>query len=287
MRLPVWIGRTYIISQLVLRIRLLEDSTLAGKVYHYPRYYDIGFSWDTRRELDFLESCFKRYGRPSTSSVLELGCGTGRLLIGLAKRGYRVIGVDNSHPMVEYLSEKARRLGVTVHVVEQDMEKFVIPEKVDAAFCAINTFRYLLTEKAGLDHLSSVGESLRPGGIYVIDFVLLGLLGSYPKSDPEEWTVDAEGISVKVTHRFLGVPDLKSRRILDEITLTIRDGEAIEKISAEDPMRTYTKEEFESLVQSSGRFRILAWHGPDLDIDKRLEPGPETERVLVILKRHL
>lgn len=254
------------------------------EIYRHPLYYDIGFSWDPRTELDFLEGCFKRYGRSPTSKVLELGCGTGRLLTGLAKRGYVVIGVDNSHSMIEYLSEKIRGL-TNVQLVEEDMERFVIPGKVDAAFCSINTFRYLLTEESSLGHLKHVGESLMPGGIYIIDFNLVGPLASYPKSDQEQWSSDAEGISVDVTHNVVGIPDMKNRRVKEEITLTVNERGRIHRIRSEEPMRTYLKEQFESLVQSSKLFRILAWHGPDFKIDKFLEAGPETERAIAVLKR--
>ncbi len=254
-------------------------------VYDYPRYYDIGFSWDPGRELDFLECCFKRYGRLPTRTVLELGCGTGRLLIGLAKRGYRVIGVDKSHPMAEYMSRKARQRGVSVRFVEEDMESFVILDKVDAAFCAINTFRYLLTEGAALEHLRRVGESLTPGGIYVIDFNLMGPLDSYPKSNPERWTTSAGDVSVTVAHTVLGVPDTTKRVVMEEIVLTVKEAGVTNEVRGEEPMRTYRKEEFEGLVQSSGLFRILAWHGSDFEIDKQIRPGPETERVVVVLGR--
>jgi SAM-dependent methyltransferase len=253
-------------------------------VYDYPRYYEVGFNWDPGVELDFLENCFRLYGRSPTRNVLELGCGTGRLLIELARKGYRVVGVDRSHPMVEYLSAKARHLEITIQLVEGDMENFTIPEKVDAAFCAINTFRYLLTERAALNHLRCVGRALMPGGTYVIDFNLVGLVGSYPKTKVEQWTADEKDVSVGVSHRVIGVPDTVKRRVIEEINLTVKEKGETKTIRTEDPMRTYTRDEFENLVESSKRFKILAWHGPDFDIDNHLDPGPETERVIAVLK---
>jgi SAM-dependent methyltransferase len=253
-------------------------------VYDYPRYCDIEFSWDPSREIGFLESCFKRYGLSHTRTVLELGCGTGRLLIELVKKGYRVVGIDKSHPMIQYLSEKARRQGISIQLVEADMEDFYVSEKVDAAFCAINTFRYLLTEKAMANHLRCVENSMMPGGVYIIDFNLVGLVNSYPKPNLEEWTADEKGVSVKVSHRFIGFPDIVNRRAVGELSLTVKEGDATRIIRTEESMRTYTREEFESLVEDSKAFKTVAWHGPNFNIDKRNQPGPDPERVVVVLK---
>ncbi len=261
-----------------------EWTLMPVEIYDHPRYYDIGFGWDPSTELNFLEACFRRYSPSQVRRVLELGCGTGRLLIGLAKRGYEAIGVEINRNMIDFALTKSRQTGTRLKIVEADMADFTLEEKVDGAFCAIDTFRYLLTEDAALNHLRCTGRVLRPGGLYVIDLTLVGTPSSYPK-DPEEWTIEREDISVIVTHKIVGKPDLQNRRTLEHTSLTAVEDGITKKFETEDLMRTYTKDEFESLLKSVGLFSVLAWYGPNFQIDQPVTPTPETERVIAILKR--
>jgi SAM-dependent methyltransferase len=258
---------------------------MPNEIYSNPKWYDLGFSWDPSKELDFLEACFKRYGFSSTRRVLELGCGTGRLLIGLARRGYEAVGIDNIRQMVEFTLARARQLGLDIRILEADMENFKLDRRVEAAFCAIDTFRYLLTEEAALSHLRCVGRSMIPGGVYVIDLTFVGLIESYPQNSSEEWSIEGENASVKVAHTVVGVPDLSRRLAVERLTLAVTEKRATREFRNEEPMRTYTKDQFETLTGSSGLFEIVAWHGPDFDIQKRVEPGSQTKRVIAVLRR--
>src|SRR2546430_15119565 len=66
------------------------------------------------------------------------------------------------------------------------MSNFRLRRRVDAAYCTISTFRYLLTEQAARDHLRCIAGSLRQGGIYVLGLHLLPL--AVDKEDVECWT---------------------------------------------------------------------------------------------------
>src|SRR5215471_13281022 len=73
----------------------------------YAPYYD----WENartvgRRDVAFWRSLAVREG----ARVLELGCGTGRVLVPLARTGLSVTGIDRSAPMLEYARRRARRL---------------------------------------------------------------------------------------------------------------------------------------------------------------------------------
>ena len=70
--------------------------------YDLPALYDIVFDVDTPREADFLEEIQRRYGDTRQRRVLEPACGSGRLIVALARRGWTVFGTDLNAPMLGY-----------------------------------------------------------------------------------------------------------------------------------------------------------------------------------------
>lgn len=76
------------------------------------RGYDAGLAGTPLFDADrrFVERHCPRPGR-----LIDLGCGTGRLLVPFARRGFRVLGVDLSEEMLRVAGEKAAAAGVAIH----------------------------------------------------------------------------------------------------------------------------------------------------------------------------
>ena len=73
----------------------------------YANAYDYLYQdKDYNKECDFLEKIFLRYSG-STSSILDLGCGTGGHVNILAEKGYKVTGIDRSGEMLSIARKKA------------------------------------------------------------------------------------------------------------------------------------------------------------------------------------
>jgi ubiquinone/menaquinone biosynthesis C-methylase UbiE len=75
----------------------------------YARFYD----WENartmgRQDVRFWQDFARREGAP----VLELGCGTGRVLVPVARTGVPAVGIDRSEPMLEYARRRVKRLRV-------------------------------------------------------------------------------------------------------------------------------------------------------------------------------
>ncbi|MCL4835899.1 MAG: methyltransferase domain-containing protein [Caldilineaceae bacterium] len=105
-------------------------------------------------------------------TALELGCGTGRVLIPLAATGCRVTGVDNSPALLALARRKAEQAGVTarLQLTEADLRSFAAAETgFDFAFCVSNTLMHLNTQADQLAALHTAHRHLRPGGRLLID----------------------------------------------------------------------------------------------------------------------
>lgn len=99
---------------------------------HAASYDQNPFTFNTVAEVDFLLSLF-----PLTKgmSILDIGCGTGRHSIELAKRGFRVTGLDFSAAMLGKARKKAMDANVDVEWMEADATDFKLDRVYDAAIC--------------------------------------------------------------------------------------------------------------------------------------------------------
>jgi SAM-dependent methyltransferase len=105
--------------------------------------------------------------------VLELGCGTGRLMVPLAEAGFRVTGLDRSPGMLAQAATKLSRLDPTIQtatrLVEGDLASFALETTFDSILLPARVFAFLLTVDDQRACLGRVLEHLRPGGLVAID----------------------------------------------------------------------------------------------------------------------
>jgi len=73
--------------------------------YDLPKLYDISFSHEMREELCFLKAVFKQFCKVATPHLLEPACGTGRLLMPLARSGFHCSGYDLNEHALAYLKK--------------------------------------------------------------------------------------------------------------------------------------------------------------------------------------
>lgn len=99
---------------------------------HAPEYERNAFTHHTLREVDFLTEVL---AIAPPAAVLDVGCGTGRHAIELARRGFDVTGVDISGGMLEQARTRAAQAGVAVAWVQADARHFHLPGRFDAAVC--------------------------------------------------------------------------------------------------------------------------------------------------------
>jgi SAM-dependent methyltransferase len=137
-----------------------------------PEVYD---RWQQAYGKDFstlilpkLLGTIKTYGIP-TSSLLDLACGTGTLAVMMAKRGWRVFGVDASDGMLAEAKHRIEGTPYPIHLSRQNMESFRIPEQVTLAVCMFDAVNHLVTARAMLSAFRRVYDALKPGGCFVFD----------------------------------------------------------------------------------------------------------------------
>jgi SAM-dependent methyltransferase len=99
---------------------------------HAPLYDEMEFTKNTVAEVDFL---LEELSLKQGAAILDVGCGTGRHAIELAKRGYVVTGIDVSAKMLAKAAEKAKAANVNVNLIRGDATQFQLPKKYDGVIC--------------------------------------------------------------------------------------------------------------------------------------------------------
>lgn len=141
----------------------------------YADQYDLLYGdKDYEAECNLIEGLFQRHGQGAIKSILDLGCGTGNHAIQLARRGYRVTGVDLSPEMLVHAAGKAvavQLLGEegSPHFVQGDARSIDLDQQFDAVIMMFAVLGYQLTNTDLLATLRTVRQHLRPGGIFVFD----------------------------------------------------------------------------------------------------------------------
>lgn len=131
---------------------------------HAPIYEENIFTKNTLKEVDFL---IAEMDIPPGGCVLDVGCGTGRHSIQLAKRGYAVTGLDLSAEMLARAADAARAADVRVEWIRCDAARFSLPARYDAAICLCEGAFGLLGQgddpiEQPLDILLNISRSLKP-----------------------------------------------------------------------------------------------------------------------------
>jgi SAM-dependent methyltransferase len=135
----------------------------------YAEFYD----WENartmgRRDLRFWQGFARQSGGP----VLELGCGTGRVTVPLARTGIRLIGVDRSAEMLARARWRLRRISGRATLVRADVTALPFPRASFAGVLApYGILQSLLSDRALHRALEAVSQVLSPGGRFGLELV--------------------------------------------------------------------------------------------------------------------
>ena len=137
----------------------------------YADHYDALYAdKDYAAECDLIERAFGRFAdERAVRSVMALGCGTGSHALLLARRGYRVTGVDRSAAMLRVAARKSADAGVTVRWVEGDLQSASLGGPFDAVICMFAVLGYLGENGQLLAALANIRRHLRAGGLLLFD----------------------------------------------------------------------------------------------------------------------
>ncbi len=200
--------------------------------------YDEILKESGNRDVSFYKQMI-----PSQSSVLELGCGTGRIGYELAKRGNQVVGLDLSKEMLGIFNEKIVQglddICGKIKTVHGDMIQFDLKQQFDYVIFPFRVFQFLLTDKYREQCLENVKRHLNSGGTVIIDLFDPdpSLYLDWEKKHVTEMSFYSETLRTTIKREYVGGRHFDKQQIISYSNIYEMTTKGQEPILFEEPMR--------------------------------------------------
>jgi ubiquinone/menaquinone biosynthesis C-methylase UbiE len=181
---------------------------------NYARTYDKeSFTQGTIGEVDFIE---QEINFDKTKKILDIGCGTGRHAIELAKRGYKVTGIDLSESQLQRASEKAKEAGVDVRFIQSDAREINFKHEFELVIMICEgAFPLMETDEMNYKILENAANALKSGG-RIIFTTLNALFPLYHSVKDFINSNSPEGTSSENTFDLLTFRDSSTYEVTDD-----------------------------------------------------------------------
>ncbi len=222
----------------------------------------------TQAEAQFVEEAL---GVEPGAQVLDVGCGYGRHSMELAARGYHVVALDASLPLLLRGADEAQRRGLDINFVHGDMRELTFDSQFDGAYCLFSTFGFF-DDETNKKAAQSIARALKPGARFVVEVLNRDyLIGDLPSR--VWWEGDGCVVLEEVEFNYF------SSRIVSSRSVVFDDGRQLEQ---EISIRAYSLHELGKLLHAAG-FRVVEISGSM--ITKGRFFGNQSRDIIVVAER--
>ncbi|MFW5926208.1 MAG: class I SAM-dependent methyltransferase, partial [Myxococcota bacterium] len=222
------------------------------------------------RQVDFIEQVL---GLERGATILDVGCGLGMHAIELTKRGYLVVGLDLSLPMLSRAGDEAQDMGLKINFLHGDMRDMVFEGSFDAVLCWSTTFGYF-DDEANRKVMGRLYKALKPRGLLLLDVVNRDFV--VPMQPNLIWFEGDGCVCMEETSFNYITSRLEVKR-----TVILDDGRQRE---AQYSIRLYSIHELGQLMHQQG-FRVAEISGGEATRGVFL--GSSSPRLIILAERRL
>ncbi|HNU61033.1 MAG TPA: methyltransferase domain-containing protein [Methanofastidiosum sp.] len=208
---------------------------------NYAETYETEvYTKGTMGEIDFIE---KEIKKDKSKKIIDIGCGTGRHSIELARRGYTVTGIDLSECMLEMAKQKAKEAKVKVEFIKADARYLKFEKEFDLALILCEGgFSLMETDEMNFMILQSASRSLKDKG----KLILTTLNGLFPLFHSVKDFINSNSFDGKSQENTFDLMTFRDKHIIE---ITDDDGNT-KKIKCDE--RYYVPSEITWLLKSLG-----------------------------------
>lgn len=234
---------------------MASETPLAESAYdRIAQWYDVDMAQNMRfDDVGFYADLCQRHG----GKVLELGCGNGRILLELLRRGIDAVGVDTSSKMLQQLQLKAGANRLEPRACRMDARKLAFAPGFDIVLCPYSLVTYM-SQPGDLERmLSEARQALCAGGLLVLD--------AFIPSDSvtgAEYRLDyRRPFGEEVLARYKRVESVAPRinRIERRYEVHSAEGKILESLETSEDIRTFSPAELTDAVSTCGFAQQQVW----------------------------
>ncbi len=234
----------------------------------YPQY--------SRTMAELIPGILERF-HGALRRILDIACGEGTFCIAMAKKGYRITGIDASASMLEIAKARAAQEKVEIQFRLQDMRALDIEERYDLVTCWYDSLNYLL-EGDDLERTFACAKRvLNPGGLFVFDMNTIYGLSVHWQRSP--CSVQQDTAALFEIHR----PGYDFERNIATLRITgfAKEKGGWRRVDEEHRERGYSLEEIEQCLDRVGFQQLACWG----DLKEMSEPKPDSGRIWFVVKK--
>lgn len=198
----------------------------------------------------------------SGAPVLDVGCGTGRLLLDFLAQGIDCDGVDNSPEMVELCRQKAAPLGLNPALYLQEMQTLDLPRRYRTILVPSSSLQLVIDPAHADSAMQRLYAHLLPGGALAASFMTLWTRGELLESTWEKSAVRPEdGATIRRVARSWFDPE-SGCESTEDVYQVIAGGKVMaEEIHQRSPAtRSYTQAQARALFEAAGLVNVRVYH---------------------------
>lgn len=223
--------------------------------------------------LENLLEIYEKYNF-TNKSILDLACGTGEMSNRLARKGYKVMGVDISAEMLEIAQDKSYNENLKINYINQDIKELELHHTYDSVISYCDGFNYIIESEDLLNVFRKVFNNMNENGLFIFDisseYKLKEVLGNNIFADTSE----------NITYVWENYYDESTSLIEFDLSIFTKKGDLYEREDESHIQRAYHIKEIKEMLEKSG-FELLEV----LDTNTNKSITESSERILFIGKK--
>ncbi|HEY4352725.1 MAG TPA: class I SAM-dependent methyltransferase [Paraburkholderia sp.] len=228
-----------------------------SKTWSYDAIADV-YATDMGQSMPFDDvGWYRCVCLQHAAPVLELGCGTGRILLELIAAGIDAVGADRSLPMLRRLCKDAAARNLQPQAVQLDLQAIALNARFGVILAPYSLITYLVDADNATQVLRRLHHLLAPGGVLVVDAFVPQPVVSFA-----DFRLDyrrAHGAQMLERHKRITINVDGSNRIERRYRLCSADGGLVDEFLTDETIRPYTAQQLSQMCEAVGLV-ASAWY---------------------------